>query len=247
MGLVELHFHLLPGVDDGPSSPEESAALAAAAVADGTRLVVATPHIHPAHITDPGVIASHIRELADHLRRERIGLSVLPGGELAHTMVQRLTQDQLDRIAHGPPGRRWVLMEVPFNGAGADFASAADELRERGFGIVLAHPERSRQTSETVATVARELALGSVPQLTSASVTGVNGETIRTVALTLLRSAPRAVIASDAHGGDRMPALRTALDALTAAGERDVGRFAAEIPRALLERGLAAGPVARAA
>ena len=107
MGFVELHFHLLPAVDDGPSSIEESVALAAAAVADGTRTVVATPHVHAQHVTDPGEIPARVRELAEALRRQRVGLAVLPGGEVAHEIVERLTQRQLEAIAHGPASRRW--------------------------------------------------------------------------------------------------------------------------------------------
>jgi protein-tyrosine phosphatase len=69
MDYVELHFHLLAGVDDGPRSLEESVDLAAAAVADGTRLVIATPHVHPAHVTDLTLIGERVRELADRMRR----------------------------------------------------------------------------------------------------------------------------------------------------------------------------------
>jgi len=240
MDFVELHFHLLPGVDDGPSSIEESLALARAAVLDGTRTVVMTPHVHPAHITDPDLITPVTSALSDRLRRDRIDLSLLPGGELAHTMVGRLSQRQLERIAHGPPGRRWVLLEAPFDGLGDDFAAAADELRDRGFGIVIAHPERSEHSPETEASIARELALGSVLQLTAGAVCGALGECARSVAVRLLRSAAVAVIAPDAHGRDRMPMLRPALQASTGYGELSPAQFAAEIPRALLERGLVA-------
>ncbi len=238
MGFAELHFHLLPGVDDGPTSLEQSIALARAAVADGTEVLTVTPHVHPVHITDPGDIPARTHELAEHLRREQVPLRILPGGELDYTMVGRLTQEQLDGIAHGPRGRRWVLLESSFEGLGDPFADAADELRERGFGIVLAHPERSEQTARTRALIQREIDLGSVLQLTAASLTGVNGPAVRELAIRLLRSVPRSVIASDAHGSHRPPALREAVEALLATGERDPGRLAGTVPRALLDRGL---------
>lgn len=247
MDFVELHFHLLPGVDDGPSSIEDSLALATAAVLDGTRTVVTTPHVHPAHITDPDVIPPLTRALSDQLRRERIDLSLIPGGELAHTMVGRLSQRQLECIAQGPPGRRWVLLEAPFDGLGDDFEAAADELRARGFGIVLAHPERSEHSPETEAKLARELAFGSVLQMTASAVCGALGEGARNVALRLLRSAPVAVIASDAHGRDRMPMLRPAVQALTDYDELSPDRFVAALPRGLLEHGVAARRAVRAA
>ncbi len=244
MSYVEIHFHLLPGVDDGPTSIGESLALAAAAVSDGTRTVVATPHVHAAHVTDPSQIPARVRELAEDLRRERIRLDVLPGGELAHDMVERLAERQLEAIAQGPPGRRWLLLEAPFSGLDDGFAIAADELRERGFAVVVAHPERALQTPATAAALEHELAAGSALQLTAWSFAGLYGERARTAALRLLRSTPLAAIASDAHGSARMPALRLALDALAAAGERDPGRFVGATPRALLEQGLAAGTAA---
>jgi protein-tyrosine phosphatase len=239
MNYVEIHFHLLPGVDDGPSSLEQSVELAAAAVADGTRTIVTTPHVHPEHITDPEEIPERVAELNAGLRRERVGLQVLPGGELADGMVGQLAQRQLEAIAQGPPGRRWLLLEAPFRGMDGDFLAAADELRGRGFSVVIAHPERAMTGPSARAVLDRELATGSPLQLTAWSFAGLYGERVRAIALTLLRGAPRVVIASDAHGGARMPSLRLALDALAATGEPDRERHVAAAPRSLLEHGLA--------
>lgn len=242
VGYVEIHFHLLPSVDDGPPSIEESVALAVAAVSDGTRTVVATPHVHAAHITDPMEIPARVREVAERLQRERISLRVLPGGELAHDMVPRLSNRELESIAQGPPGKQWLLLEAPFSGLDDGFTAAADELRKRGFAVVVAHPERASPTCATEAVLMRELAVGSVLQLTAWSFVGLYGERVRRTALRLLSSTPRAAIASDAHGAERMPALRSALEALAAGGEHDPTRFTAAIPRALLEQGLTGHP-----
>ena len=249
MDHIELHFHLLAGIDDGPTSLEESVELAVAAVADGTRLVIATPHVHPAHVTDLTLIGERVRELADHLRRERVNLSVRPGGELSHAMVGRLSQGELELIAHGPPGRRRLLLETLFDGADGPFVRAADELRDRGFGLVIAHPERARATPETASALDRELRLGSVPELTAAALTGGYGPGARAVALALLRAAPRAVIASDAHGrrAGRWPGLTPALQELRRVGERDPEHLVGQTPRALLAHGLSPRAAARAA
>ncbi len=247
MSYVELHFHLLPGVDDGPASIGESVALATAAVADGTRTVVATPHVHPQHIVDPGEISARVAELVERLRRERIPLRVLPGGELAHDMVGRLSDRALETIAQGPPGRRWLLLEAPFDGLDARFTDSADELRRRGFAVLVAHPERSEPPPSPAAALAHELGAGSAFQLTAGSLAGINGPSARALALAILKSTDRAVIASDAHGRARMPALRSALDALAAAGVRDPARFASTSPSALLEHGLGIPTAARAA
>ena len=244
MSYVEIHFHLLPGIDDGPSTVADSIELASLAVADGTRTIVATPHVHPSHVTDVRVIADAARELRARLRRERVPVEVLPGAELAHTMVGRLGQAELEAIAQGPPRRRWLLLEAPFAGIDLSYSAAADELRDRGFAIVVAHPERAEPGRETAAALERERAAGSVFQLTAWSLAGLYGERTRAVATRLLGNSPRVVIASDAHGGSRLPALRLALRALGAAGERDPERLAGSLPRGLLERGLAVQPAA---
>jgi protein-tyrosine phosphatase len=241
VGCVELHFHLLPGIDDGPSSMAESVELAAAAVADGTRLVVATPHVHPAHVTDPQVIAECARGLSDRLAAEHVDLEVRPGGELSHLMVGHLSQHDLELIAQGPAARPWLLLETPFEGADADFAQAADELRGRGFALVIAHPERARPTPESAATIEGELALGSVPQVTAAALTGDYGPTARDGALLFLGDGSPAVIASDAHGhrAGRMPGLSAAITELRRLGHPDPSRHVTTNPRALLTHGLA--------
>jgi protein-tyrosine phosphatase len=244
MSYTEIHFHLLPGLDDGPATLEESLELARAAVADGTRTIVATPHVHPGHVTDVGVIADAVGELRAELARERIPIEVLAGGELSQSMVGRLHQDELERIAQGPRGRRWLLLEPPFSGMDQSYTDAADELRDRGFAIVIAHPERAAAGPLTSAAIERELAAGSVLQLTGWSLIGEYGEHVRAIARRLLRTAPRVVIASDAHGRDRLPSLGPAIAALLAAGERDPARLAGAVPRELLERGLGIPPAA---
>jgi tyrosine-protein phosphatase YwqE len=127
------------------------------------------------------------------------------------------------------------------------YTAAADELRARGFAIVVAHPERTRPGAATAAAIERELVAGSVLQLTAWSFTGQYGAEVRATAWRLLRRAPLVVIASDAHSVDRGPSLRPALAALAAGGTADPDRLAGARPRALLEHGLAISPAARAA
>jgi protein-tyrosine phosphatase len=240
MSHAEIHFHLLPGIDDGPSSLEETVALAAAAAADGTRTIVATPHVHPQFDTDVSTLPDRVHAVRARLAAERIPIEVLCGAELAHNMVERMSQADLETIAHGPAARRWVLLEAPLSGLRDDYTFAADEIRDRGFGVVVAHPERALSTGEAGwRVIEHELAAGSALQINAWSVAGLYGERMRSTALALLHRETQAVIASDAHGGPRMPALGMAIDALAATGAKDPRRFVDSGPRALLEHGLA--------
>src|SRR3954447_23744799 len=235
---ADIHFHLLPGVDDGPSSMDESVALAAAAVADGTRTVVATPHVRSGFLTDVSELPDRVRELQDRLAREKIGLAVRRGAELGHDMVGRLSQAELDSVAHGPPGGRWLLVETPFVGPGDEFTAATDELRDRGFGVVVAHPERARDAAGS--TLPHELERGSVLQVNAWSLVGRHGPEAFERAHSLLRGGSVGVIASDAHGGRRQPALTLAVAACGQAGlsSHDATRLVGSTPHRLLERGL---------
>jgi protein-tyrosine phosphatase len=239
MSQTEIHFHLLPGIDDGPSSIEESVALAIAAAAEGTRTIVTTPHVHPQFVTDPSTLPDRVHEVRSRLAKERINVEVVCGGELDIEMVARCSDQQLNTIAHGPVNRRWLLLEAPLRGLDESYTAAAEELRARGFAVVVAHPERALDGSDAGwQAIEREIAVGSPLQINAWSVAGLYGERARNIALNLLRRAPRAVIASDAHGGSRMPALWLALDALAAIGIPQATRLVAEEPKALLEHGL---------
>jgi hypothetical protein len=142
-GRADLHFHLLPGLDDGPADLADSIELARAAVAQGTAMVIATPHVRSDFVTDVADLRERVAELRLRLADARVPLAVGRGGELGHDMVPRLSQPELEAIAQGPPGARWMLLEAPWEPYGEDFHAAADELRERGFGVLIAHPERS--------------------------------------------------------------------------------------------------------
>lgn len=237
MGRVDLHFHLLPGVDDGPATMAESLELARAAVADGTATVLATPHVRPDFVTDVAELPERARELEDALARARVGLRVVLGGELGHQMVGRLSQADLELIAIGPPGGRWLLLESPFAGFDADFEDAAEELRERGFGIVLAHPER---TPSGGATLREELARGTLLQVNAASLLGLNGSAAERTARGLVLGGEAAVIASDAHGRRRIPLLTPGIEAARLAGlpRLRAAALGGSAPARLLGRGL---------
>src|SRR4051794_41984450 len=86
MSYADIHFHILPGVDDGPSSMDESVALAAAAVTDGTRTGVATPHVRSGFLTDVSDLPDRVRELEERLAGGGGGPPVRPGARVGPDM-----------------------------------------------------------------------------------------------------------------------------------------------------------------
>jgi protein-tyrosine phosphatase len=241
MDRTDIHFHLLPGVDDGPETLADSVALARAAVRDGTGTIVATPHVRGDYVTDVSELRARVREVKAALAHEGVPVSIVPGAELGHDMVGRLQQPDLQAIAQGPPRRRWLLVETPFEGLAPSFNSATDELRERGFGVVLAHPERSTGLlGPGRAGLDHELAAGSALQVNGLSLAGEHGEEARRTALQLVRLGMVTAVASDAHGQVRRPALTLAEETVLANGLPSwVARELVDSgPRRLMRRGV---------
>ena len=236
---ADIHFHLLPGVDDGAADLEETVELARLAEADGTGVIVATPHVRSEFVTDVSDLPDRVAEVRARLRLEEIDVDVRCGGELGHEMVGRLGQSDLDTIAVGPPGSSWILLEAPFEGLGEELHVAADELRDRGFAVVLAHPERSAVVmADNVAVLRRELAAGSLLQVNAWSLAGGYGAEAERHALWLVGSGVVTCLASDAHPGWRGPALGVGLEKASWALPRARARILTDsAPRALLERG----------
>jgi protein-tyrosine phosphatase len=243
---TDLHCHVLPGVDDGPETMDESLAYAAAAVAAGTRTIVATPHVE---LVDVAELPERVEELRAALAAEGVDLDVRCGGELKPFSIPSLCDPDLDLIAHGPPGARWLLYEVPFHGADDEFVAGARELRARGFGLLLAHPERSRDMVDGggLAVIERLLRDGAAVAANTGPLLGREGGDRRRSAEHLLRRCIPTVVATDAHAPSRPYTLAQAAEAVErVTGRPDLARrLAAEAPARLLAEGV--GAVARRA
>jgi protein-tyrosine phosphatase len=241
MDRVELHFHLLPGVDDGPHDIQVALALAREAVRDGTRLVTCTPHA--AHV-DVAEVPARVCELQAALLRAGIDLEVRPGAELAWHDVPALSGAELETVAQGPPGRRWLLLEAPLPSTGTPeaLASSAHALRERGFAVLIGHPERSPGLVRDPGAVNALLAAGDRLQVNASSLTGYHGAAARAAALHLVTTGRAEVIASDAHQPRaRAPRLSDAVAVLRCEGmpAAQAETLVGAAPRALLEDGFA--------
>ena len=251
MQRAELHFHLLPAVDDGPADFDEAVALARLAVADGTSLVTVTPHVRD--LLDRGILhelAERVARVADALRDAAVPLELRSGAELAHDDVALLDDAALDAIAQGPPDARWVLIEAPLFGGDLDgFLAATAEVRARGFATLIGHPERCAVLMQERGAVAAERRAGARLQVNGSSLTGFHGADALARGLELIRSGAADVIASDAHGPERPPVLSAALEAVVGDGTPPAvaQALASSAPRALLRHGFEAPRASRAA
>ncbi|MEJ7787049.1 MAG: CpsB/CapC family capsule biosynthesis tyrosine phosphatase [Solirubrobacteraceae bacterium] len=205
MSYVDLHLHLLPGVDDGPADEEQAVLYAATLAAAGVREATVTPHVmHARFPLEIDTIAERTARLQECLDTERIPLRLHPGGEIHPAGATDLGADGLDLIAHGPPGARWVLLEVPFGGISRLFLDACRHIRTHGFGLLIAHPERaSGLLAGGLARLRPEMAAGAVLQVSVCSLLGRHGTEAQEAAEHLVRTGLAYVLASDGHGGAR--------------------------------------------
>lgn len=238
-GRTELHFHLLPDLDDGPADDAAAVELARAALRDGTTTVVCTPHAR--FLTGARDLADRVASLRRALQRAGVALDVRPGAELQASDVARFSPAALDAFSQGPPSARWLLLEAPLDPGGVDeLHAAADELLERGFGVLLGHPERSPQTLADDAALEALRDRGVLLQVNATSLTGLHGAAAQAAGIDLVRRGAVAVVASDGHGPDRPPSLSAAVGVLREHGVKDPARLVGAAPRALLRHGLPA-------
>jgi protein-tyrosine phosphatase len=201
--VIDLHSHILPGIDDGPATMEGSLDLARAAVAAGTRTIVATPHVNGDFGIDAERIAAAHAEVTEAIAKAGIPLDVRPGAEIAIWRLVDLDDAELRALALG--GGPYVLVESPFSPVVGDFEPMVLDLQARGHRVLLAHPERCPAFQRDPARLRRLVDAGALVQLTAGSMAGAFGSTVRRFTVLLLREGLAHVVASDAHDARNRP------------------------------------------
>lgn len=139
--MIDLHCHILPGIDDGAFDLEDSVAMAAQGADDGIGVICATPHIRHDHDVRIVELDQRTDQLNAELRAREVEAEVAPGGEVAETILEHLDDDELRRVSMGRGGR-WILLEPGPGPLSDSLMAAVEHLAGRGFRSLIAHPER---------------------------------------------------------------------------------------------------------
>lgn len=231
--VIDLHLHLLPGLDDGARSIDVAGAMIHQAAALGFRELVATPHLPQPLTAARGLktlrALTDVRQLASPLDVDvRLGYEV--------PLVPELPERLLAGEAISLDGSRAVLVELPFTSWPNHTDDTLFSLQTAGYRPVLAHPERYRAVQANPELAIELARRGTVLQLTTGSVAGLFGKSVRRTCETLLRAGVVGLVASDAHSaGSRYTAVPEGLERLRElVGEEGVEQLTQAIPHALL-------------
>lgn len=238
-GVIDVHAHVLPGIDDGPSTTEDALELARAAVAAGTTEIVATPHVSWEHQNTARAIRAGVTTIQAELDAAGIPLRVRPGAEVALTRGIELDDEELRGLRLGDG--EWLLAECPLALASPGFDRLLHRLQAQGHRILLAHPERSPELHRSPETLRRLVDAGMLTQITAGSLAGRFGSTVQRFTFDLVTEGLAHNVASDAHNARRRPpGMLAEIEAADAElpGLLDQAEWMCEqVPRAILDGG----------
>jgi protein-tyrosine phosphatase len=236
--VIDLHNHLLPGIDDGARELEETLEFLRIGARDGVRTVTATPHMKPGvYDNSRQMILERVAMVREAQRGDEAeAVTLLPGAEVYFSgdVVQRAKDGKLMTIGDGG---RYILLELPYQQIPFGVDDAIFQLRLLGLTPLLAHPERVAYYLEDIERVAASVRLGALTQVTGNSVTGRFGSKARDFATRMLERRLIHVLASDSHDVKyRPPVLSESVRAAAAVvGEEAARRMVEETPRAILD------------
>ena len=209
---VDIHCHLVPAIDDGAKSLEESLAMAEIAVSDGIQAIIVTPHQNGSYAHNRGdAIRQRVDELQQHLDLQQIPLTIMPGADVRidDGMIDSLRSG--DVLTLGDHGRH-VLLELPHE-LYFPLERVLDGLDQIDMVGILSHPERNQGILKQPALVESLVDYGCLMQITAGSLMGTFGKPCQEMSEWMLKRGLVHFIATDAHGPrSRRPLLRRAYE-----------------------------------
>jgi protein-tyrosine phosphatase len=240
--MIDLHAHVLPGIDDGAADLDASRAMLAVAAEDGIRVMAATPHFRDDYpLVRAEATAAGCREVE---AAAATGVELVPGGEIDIAWALGAGPDELRLASYGGRGTD-LLVETPYGELPETFEEFLFRLRALGFRLLLAHPELSPSFQQSPSRLAELVRAGTLLQITARSLTQERDRATRQLAERLVTEGLAHVLASDAHspGPWRPPVLSEGVVAVEALAPGRGAWMTEAVPAAVLGgEPLPAGP-----
>jgi protein-tyrosine phosphatase len=230
--LIDIHCHILPGLDDGPRTLATSLAMAERAAADGIQTIIATPHTDGIRVGRKNVAAA-VEELNLALQRASIPLAVYPGYEIPFHLAEVLAG--IHTLADGG---RFVLIELPPLHVPLGVQDTFLGLIAQGLIPILAHPERNEAVVQNPELLRPLVDNGTLIQITAMSITGGMGVDVRRCVQYLVKKGMAHFLATDSHSPTfREPVLSPAVRAVAKlVGPSRASELVEDTPRQILAR-----------
>jgi protein-tyrosine phosphatase len=210
--MVDLHHHLLPGLDDGSKSIEMSVDMARLAAAEGITHIVCTPHANGQYTFDPARNAALAADLEAKLQAQSIPITLGRGCDF-HLTFDNIAAAREDPARFSINGNGYLLVEIPDYGLPPTMAETFYELQLAGMTPILTHPERNATLVGDPERMREWMRGGLLVQVTADSLTGHKGKSAQKMALGLLEKRWVHFLATDAHNvTTRPPRLRAAYE-----------------------------------
>lgn len=203
--MIDIHCHLLPGLDDGPKDVSESLRMAQQAVLDGIDTIIATPHHKNGQYNNSkSLIIDKVREMNQRLVEENINLTVMPGQEV-RIFGELLEEYRMEEILTLNNGGQYLFIELPSNHVPRYTKKMLYDIQLNGLIPIIVHPERNREIIAEPELLFQLVKDGALTQVTASSITGFFGKTIQKFSMQLIEAELTHFIASDAHNTTNRP------------------------------------------
>jgi protein-tyrosine phosphatase len=233
--LIDLHTHILPGVDDGAGDLDEALAMARLAQADGVAHIVATPHV-PFCGLGCEALQERLNALRGLMASHQLNVQVSLGAEI--DLEPGILHWLADGAACPIGSTRYILVELPFFGYPPFTEETIFQLQVQGYRPILAHPERNAELASAPYRLEPLVERGVLVQLTTTSLLGGLGPQVRNAAVEFLQRGWAHILASDAHSANHRPPV---LSEAVRAAEKILGERAWDLvttnPAAILNGG----------
>ncbi|ALC86487.1 capsular biosynthesis protein [Bacillus sp. FJAT-22090] len=204
--MIDIHSHILFGVDDGPSNKNETIEMFESAIKEGITEIVSTSHvIHPQYNAAANVVKERLVILQNDIQEQQIPLKLHLGHEirLRDDLVELLKENKLYTLA----GSKYLLLELPSHEVPQYTINIVQELISESYIPIIAHPERNKAIAEKPSKLANLINQGAIAQITSGSLAGKFGKKIQRLSLQLVDANLVHTYGSDAHNLTNRPFL----------------------------------------
>ena len=236
--MIDLHCHILPGLDDGAGSLEDSLAMARTALDDGVETIVATPHLFRGNFATDNLalIGERSRELREALAKNDIAIDLKSGAEvhISHNLIDEIRRHRNDLVINGSS---YMFIEFPSSHIFPNVRNVIFDLMSEGIIPIIAHPERNSVFARQPDLLFDLIQMGALAQANSGSFSGTYGRGVREAVLRFLRLNLIHFLASDAHNTSSLPPrLSKAVEhAETVAGKDGSRPLVLDNPQAVID------------